>query len=172
MQTVCFLFFISVAGLYTYIVNETKTLTLSAFSEFHSIKSFCNSAAEQGKSICFQSVSLDEMPPAIPQQLNGNFIPLQCVPLDEMFRTIPQWNKGISSTLNHFQSRKCFPQFRCPAIPQRNNETFICFQSIPLERMFPLNAQRNNRNLICFPSVPLANMLPVILQRNHRNYNF
>jgi len=137
MQTVCFLlFFISVAGLYTYIANETKTLTLSAFSEFHSIKSFRDSAAEQGKSIYFQSVSLDGMPPAIPQPLNGNFIPLQCVPLDEMFRTIPQWNKGISRTLNHFRSRKCFPQFRCPAIPSGTTKLSSAFSQFHSRKCF------------------------------------
>jgi len=47
---------------------------------------------------------------------------------------------------------------RNSVIPQRNNENFICFQSVPLEKVFPAIPQRNNGNFICFQSVSFEKM--------------
>jgi len=53
---------------------------------------------------------------------------------------IPQRNNGISSAFNQFRSRKYFPQFRCPAVPEfRSGTTEIssAFNQFRSRKCFP-----------------------------------
>jgi len=75
----------------------------------------------------------------------------------------------ILFAFNQFHSRKCFSQFRCPAILQRNGGNFICFQSVSFEKMLTAIPQWNNRNFICFQSVSLKKIFPHFPVQQFRN---
>jgi len=108
---------------------------------------------------------------------------VQCAPLSALHVTRLEQNTALNAETEEFITAKISgnawnQRSRTHSVLRQGSSQlqkhkkicFICFRSVPLDRMFPAILQRNNGNFTCFRSVPLEKTFLGIPQRNNGNY--